>query len=91
MEWIDSPLSVERLLTEARINEVITNIDKNTIIYTEYVEWNSREISKSSELMGYKLELLSSGKKYSYKKHRFRLHLVPSRSEMMDFKQFVIG
>lgn len=38
MEWIDNPLSVERLLTEARINEVITNIDKNTIIYTEYVE-----------------------------------------------------
>ena len=37
--FIKSPLAVEQLLTEARINEVIKNIDKNghTIIYTEYV------------------------------------------------------
>jgi hypothetical protein len=36
-ELKQSPLSIEKLLTEVRIPEIVKHIDGQTIIYTEYV------------------------------------------------------
>jgi superfamily II DNA or RNA helicase len=68
--FIKSPLIIERLLTEARIKEVIKNIDKNgqTIIYTEYVGNGIVEkLAKAVRDHGYKV-VLHTGSDHSGKK-----------------------
>ena len=68
--FIKSPLVIERLLTEARIKEVIKNIDKNgqTIIYTEYVGNGIVEkLAKAVRDHGYKV-VLHTGSDHSGKK-----------------------
>jgi superfamily II DNA or RNA helicase len=68
--FIKSPLAVEQFLTEARINEVIKNIDKNghTIIYTEYVGNGIVEkLEKAVRDHGYK-PALHTGSDHSGKK-----------------------
>ncbi len=68
--FIKSPLAIEGLLTEARIREVIKNIDKNghTIIYTEYVGNGIVEkLAKAVRDHGYKV-VLHTGSDHSGKK-----------------------
>ncbi|MGC2575042.1 MAG: DEAD/DEAH box helicase family protein [Candidatus Nitrosopolaris sp.] len=68
--FIKSPLAIEQLLTEARIDEVIENIDKNghTIIYTEYVGNGIVEkLAKAVRDHGYK-PALHTGSDHSGKK-----------------------
>jgi hypothetical protein len=63
-------LAVEQLLTEARINEVIKNIDRNgqTIIYTEYVGSGIVEkLAKAVRDHGYK-HALHTGSDHSGEK-----------------------
>ena len=49
-----NPLHVEKMLTPARIPEIIKNIDGKTIIYTEYVgEGMVQELKKAVEKAGY--------------------------------------
>jgi superfamily II DNA or RNA helicase len=54
-----NPLAIEKLLTDARIPEIVKQISGQTIIYTEYVEDIIQNISDAVEQAGYKYALFT--------------------------------
>ena len=52
-----NPLAIEKFLTDARIPEIIKNIDGQTIIYTEYVEDIIEKLSIAVDQAGYSYAL----------------------------------
>ncbi|HEY4681515.1 MAG TPA: integrase repeat-containing protein [Nitrosarchaeum sp.] len=54
-----NPLSIEQILTDARLPEIIKLIDGQTIIYTEYVEEIVEKISNAVRDAGYSFALFT--------------------------------
>ena len=52
-----NPLSIEKILTDARIPEIVKQIEGQCIIYTEYVEDIVKKISKAVENAGFTFAL----------------------------------
>ena len=48
-----NPLAIEKILTDARIPEIVKLIDGQCIIYTEYVEDIVKKISEAVENAGF--------------------------------------
>ena len=58
-----NPLAIEKLLTDARIPEIVKLIDGQCIIYTEYVEDIVKKISKAIENVGFTFALYTGSDK----------------------------